>query len=407
MKSMKTILALLMSVLLLASTLTACAKSDEVLEKVEITEEKTNYVAIQVADHGTIVVELFPDIAPITVANFQKLVSENFYDGLTFHRVIKNFMIQGGDPKGNGTGGSDEEIKGEFTANGISNNLSHVRGVISMARSEEMDSASSQFFICHADSLHLDGNYAAFGRVIYGIEIVDSIASVQTNYMNNKPVKAVTITSIDFVTLKETPETFAPTTMAPEQEDFNDTLPDAPAIDDPSKIAVSEGATNYVSIEVENHGTIIVELLPDVAPITVANFKKLVGEGFYDGLIFHRVIKDFMIQGGDPEGTGMGGSDETIKGEFSANGVQNDLSHVRGVISMARNSISMDSASSQFFICHEDATSLDGQYAAFGRVIFGMDTVDSIASVETGRADKATTDVTITSMKFLDLKPQS
>ena len=148
-----------------------------------------------------------------------------------------------------------------------------------------------------------------------------------------------------------------------------------------------------VLIDVKGKGKIVVELYPDVAPITVKNFKKLVSQGFYDGLIFHRVIEGFVIQGGDPEGTGMGGSADTIKGEFSANGVKNDLKHQRGVISMARNSISMDSASSQFFIMHQDAPSLDGQYAAFGKVVYGMDVVDEIASVQTNSNDKPTEDV--------------
>ena len=149
----------------------------------------------------------------------------------------------------------------------------------------------------------------------------------------------------------------------------------------------SKEVTN-VTIEMENGGIIKLELYPDIAPITVANFVKLAKSGFYDGLIFHRVINGFMIQGGDPEGTGMGGSDETIKGEFSANGVKNDISHERGVISMARNSRSMDSASSQFFIVQEDSTYLDGQYAAFGRVTEGMDVVDEIASVATDSKDR-------------------
>ena len=120
---------------------------------------------------------------------------------------------------------------------------------------------------------------------------------------------------------------------------------------------------HHVEIEVQDYGTIAVELDGDAAPITVENFLKLAKEGFYDGLTFHRIIDGFMIQGGDPEGTGMGGSDETIKGEFSANGVENNLSHTRGAISMARNSVSMDSASSQFFIVQSDSTFLDGQYA--------------------------------------------
>lgn len=142
-----------------------------------------------------------------------------------------------------------------------------------------------------------------------------------------------------------------------------------------------------VVIELENGKNIKLELYPDKAPITVANFLKLVGEGFYDGLIFHRVIKGFMIQGGDPTGTGMGGASEKIKGEFSANGVPNDIKHVRGAVSMAR-SKHPDSASSQFFIMHEDYPYLDGQYAAFGRVTEGMDAVDEIACSETDQSDR-------------------
>ncbi|MBE6569495.1 MAG: peptidylprolyl isomerase [Ruminococcaceae bacterium] len=142
-----------------------------------------------------------------------------------------------------------------------------------------------------------------------------------------------------------------------------------------------------VQIEMENGGIIKLELYPEIAPITCENFVKLAKEGFYDGLIFHRVIGGFMIQGGDPTGTGMGGSDENIKGEFAVNGVKNSLSHKRGVISMAR-SRSYDSASSQFFICHADATYLDGQYAAFGKVIEGMDVVDEIANVKTDMNDR-------------------
>ena len=147
-----------------------------------------------------------------------------------------------------------------------------------------------------------------------------------------------------------------------------------------------------VVIEMENGSEIKLELYPEKAPITVENFLKLVGEGFYDGLIFHRLIKGFMIQGGDPEGTGSGGAKEKIKGEFRANGVPNDIRHVRGVISMARTKLP-NSASSQFFIVHEDAPHLDGQYAAFGRVVEGMETVDEIAAVKTDYNDRPITDV--------------
>ncbi|MBQ3866881.1 MAG: peptidylprolyl isomerase, partial [Clostridia bacterium] len=137
------------------------------------------------------------------------------------------------------------------------------------------------------------------------------------------------------------------------------------------------------------------------APVTVANFKKLVSQGFYNGLIFHRVIAGFMVQGGDPTGTGMGGSKETIKGEFLMNGVKNTLSHKRGVISMARTNVP-DSASSQFFICHADATFLDGQYAAFGKVVEGIETVDEIAAADTDFSDRPLRDARMKKVTFAE-----
>jgi len=145
-------------------------------------------VRIEMENGGIIDIELYPEFAPATVANFEKLVSEGFYDGIIFHRVIPGFMIQGGDPEGTGRGGSKDTIKGEFAANGFAGNtLKHTRGVISMARTMVPDSASSQFFIMHQDSPHLDGQYAAFGKVVSGIEVVDEIASVPTNFMD-KPL---------------------------------------------------------------------------------------------------------------------------------------------------------------------------------------------------------------------------
>lgn len=140
-------------------------------------------------------------------------------------------------------------------------------------------------------------------------------------------------------------------------------------------------------IEMENGKTMTLELYPEIAPITVKNFVDLAKSGFYNGLIFHRVIRGFMIQGGDPDGTGCGGPGYSIKGEFSSNGVKNDLKHTRGVISMAR-SMMPDSAGSQFFIMHEDAPHLDGQYAAFGKLTDGFGTLDEIAETPTGRGDR-------------------
>ena len=156
-----------------------------------------------------------------------------------------------------------------------------------------------------------------------------------------------------------------------------------------------------VQIEMENGGIIKIELDKDAAPVTAANFESLVKKGFYDGLIFHRVIKGFMIQGGDPTGTGCGGSGENIVGEFAMNGHQNPISHVRGVISMAR-SQNPNSASSQFFIMHADALYLDGQYAAFGKVVEGMDVVDEIADVATDYSDRPRMDMVMKKVTWID-----
>ena len=148
---------------------------DETADHTEDLLSGLHHAEIEINDYGTISLELDADTAPVSVTNFVTLAKEGFYDGLTFHRIISGFMIQGGDPLGNGTGGSDTEIKGEFSSNGVENNIAHERGVISMARSQNPDSASSQFFIMHQDSPHLDGDYAAFGHVTSGIEIVDQI----------------------------------------------------------------------------------------------------------------------------------------------------------------------------------------------------------------------------------------
>lgn len=154
-----------------------------------------NTATIEMENGKKIKIELYPDDAPLTVENFVELVNRHFYDGLIFHRVISGFMIQGGDPLGNGTGGSDKNIKGEFMANGVKNTIKHKRGVISMARSQRPDSASSQFFIMHQDAPHLDGQYAAFGKVIEGIETVDEIASVKTD-LRDKPLTPQRIKTI-------------------------------------------------------------------------------------------------------------------------------------------------------------------------------------------------------------------
>lgn len=165
-------------------------------------KDKVN-VEMNIKDYGKIILELDPTYAPITVDNFVNLVESKFYDGLTFHRVIDGFMIQGGDPNGNGTGGSKKTIKGEFSKNGVNNPLKHTRGVISMARSNDMNSASSQFFIVHKDSNHLDGEYAAFGKVKSGMDVVDNIVKDTSKFGDDKGLipkeKQVTIEYIKVI----------------------------------------------------------------------------------------------------------------------------------------------------------------------------------------------------------------
>ena len=160
-----------------------------------------HHAEIVIKDYGTIALELDADVAPITVENFAELVNKGFYNGLTFHRIISGFMIQGGDPQGTGMGGSDKEIKGEFAANGVKNSISHTRGVISMARATAYDSASSQFFIVHQDSKFLDGNYAGFGRVTSGIEIVDKICADTKVEDNNGTVLKANQPIIEKITM--------------------------------------------------------------------------------------------------------------------------------------------------------------------------------------------------------------
>ncbi|MFA7637288.1 MAG: peptidylprolyl isomerase [Monoglobales bacterium] len=200
---MKKILAILLAAMM-AVSFAACnkEKNDEVNTDTTAKQEQVperSHVLITMADGGEIKIELIPEYAPKTVENFLSLVKSGFYDGLTFHRVIEGFMIQGGDPEGTGLGGSGKYISGEFSLNGYNKNiLKHSRGVVSMARSQHPDSASSQFFIMHQDNFNLDGQYAAFGKVISGMDVVDRIAAVETDE-NDKPINDVVIKSIKII----------------------------------------------------------------------------------------------------------------------------------------------------------------------------------------------------------------
>ena len=190
---MKRLLCIALCLILLGTM--GCTSGEKNKTEEETMHSEYPIATITMKDGGVIKLELYPKIAPESVKNFISLANSKFYDGLIFHRVISGFMIQGGCPKGNGTGGPGYNIKGEFSANGVDNSLSHQRGVISMARAMAYDSAGSQFFICHADSQFLDGQYAAFGKVIEGMDVVDAIASVKTN-SQDKPLQDQVIDSI-------------------------------------------------------------------------------------------------------------------------------------------------------------------------------------------------------------------
>ena len=376
---MKKILAIAFITLFCLACFCSCGSGKETYgEKfnagigLNVKNHKLHFVEITVKNYGIITLTLDETIAPITVQNFVKLANAGFYDGLTFHRIMDGFMIQGGDPKGDGTGGSPENIKGEFAVNGVQNALPHVRGVISMARrSYPYDSASSQFFIMHKDYSGLDGSYAAFGWVTSGMEFVDAICADTPVVDNNGTVVA-----------KKQPVILSVRVVGSEDGEQNDRVAGGEtygkAFEANTGIDTTGHKLHNVEITIEKYGIITLTLDETIAPITVQNFLKLAGEGFYDGLTLHRIMEDFMIQGGDPKGNGTGGSAETIKGEFELNDFKNPLPHVRGVISMARRSDSYDSASSQFFIMHKDDAGLNGGYAAFGWVTSGMEFVDAI-----------------------------
>ena len=344
---MKRILALALMLCLAMAALGGCKKE---------TLSGKHYAEITVENYGRIVVELDADVAPITVTNFVKLVNDGFYDGVSFHRVINGFMMQGGDPDGDGIGGAEQTITGEFSSNGYTNSISHVRGTISMARAQDPNSASSQFFIVQVDSTYLDGEYAAFGRVVEGMDVVDAVCAGTPVVDSNGTVPAAYQPKMQSVRMLD-----------------NYTAPTEKPLD----LSDCLQGKHTVEIVVKDYGTIVAELDADVAPITVTNFVKLAKAGFYDGLTFHRIIEGFMVQGGDPDGNGTGGSDEEIVGEFASNGYDNNISHVRGTISMAR-AQRPNSASSQFFIVQKDSLHLDGNYAAFGTVTSGMEIVDAL-----------------------------
>ncbi len=355
---MKRIIAVLLLIVMTLPAFAACESKDGVY-----------FADIDIKDYGVIKVQLDETQAPETVENFVKLAKKGYYDGLSFHRIIDGFMMQGG------AGAETTNIVGEFSSNGYENNIKHNRGVISMARAQNNNSASSQFFIMHEDGNQLDGKYAGFGYVVDGIEIVDEICGNVIPSDGNGNVAQAKQPIINTITISRG----APIVTSSEEYNVDELCGDAEDKGD-DDLEISEpddGKAYFAEIVIEDYGTIKLQLNSKEAPITVYNFVKLADSKFYDGLTFHRIMDGFMMQGGDPEGDGTGGADNDIKGEFSQNGVKNTISHVRGVVSMARAN-DPDSASSQFFIVHEDSAFLDGQYAAFGYVVKGIEVVDSV-----------------------------
>ena len=321
-----------------------------------------------------IVLQLDADSAPITVANFISLANEGYYNGVAFSSLADGKGILSGDIKGD-----FKNIYGEFSVNYYTlNSNSHTRGAISMYRPDATDfnSASNQFFICNSDMTEFDGQFAVFGYVISGLDVLDNVTK-NVNSSKYNVIEKINIISQSDKEIQQYAQTT--TTRVTRTTSSNVFANHAGIVPDTYTKGVKADADHpIVCITVKNVGKITLQLDGTQAPITVANFISLIEDGFYNGLTFHRIIDGFMIQGGDPEGTGRGGSGTNIVGEFSANGVNNTISHTRGVISMAR-SQDMNSASSQFFICDADSPHLDGQYAAFGYVLKGMNVVDYIA----------------------------
>ena len=447
----------------------------------DVTGRNTATVEIKVKGFGTITLLLDATTAPVTVENFLSLVRSGFYDGLTFHRVMSDFMIQGGDPNGDGTGNSDKTIYGEFSTNGYKDNdLSHKKGVISMARkSYPNDSASCQFFICNADaSESLDGKYAAFGYVLNGLNVVDAITEYTVPFtdaysgtIEDKSKQAVIekititddleVTTVSHATvngegelvLKLSNGTALPPVAVPENPEqlafksatlsgsrlklsindgyavnsavipviYGDTTGAVASINFECHLIITVGETKYdlgkvyyptvpaeemtpegasdlavrdlegrnyaiVEIKFRGYGKVSVLLDATAAPKTVSNFLKLTKSGYYNGLKIHGAISGIMMEGGIGEG-----ELEPIFGEFSKNGYSgNDLSHKRGVISMAVGS-EPDSATSGFFICATDLSEyFDGSSAAFGYVTDGMNIVDEIIKLTSGYASSST-----------------
>ncbi len=463
----KKMLALAVCGLTAASMLTACGKTfttttDE-SSKITIGESTTeskpaenveimNYTApengdtiveINFKDYGTVKIRLFPEYAQSACDNFTQLIEKGYYDGLTFHRIIKDFMIQGGDPMGNGTGG--ESVWGGKFDGGVNPALAHVTGALAYANSGSTATNGSQFYIVTGEqnitddvftgyegygysftenqkkiykekggTPFLDGNYTVFGQVIDGLDVIFKIQYTATD-ANDKPLNDVVMESVKLTKYNGEPIKWT----------LSDYDYDNPEDAVPLNFTAPEEGDEIIVINFKDYGTVKFRLFPEVSPKGVENFVELAKSGYYDGLTFHRIIEDFMIQGGDPEGTGMGG-ESTWGGSFDG-GKYYNLIHAAGAVAYA-NSGSTSTNGSQFYIVtgevYDDAGMdslasskyffrdtvkdiyktaggtpfLDGGYTVFGQVIDGLDVIFEIQKVETDANDKPVNDVIMESV---------
>ncbi|MBO5343992.1 MAG: peptidylprolyl isomerase [Ruminococcus sp.] len=406
-------------------------------------ENGDTIVEINFKDYGTVKIRLFPEYAATACDNFTQLVEKGYYDGLTFHRIIQDFMIQGGDPNGNGTGG--ESVWGGKFDGGTNPALAHVTGALAYANSGSTATNGSQFYIVTGDQVitdemlanfeslgysltdnqkaiykqaggtpFLDGNYTVFGQVIDGLDVIFKIQYTATD-ASDKPLEDVVMESV-----KLTKYNGEEIKWYLSDYDYDDPLDAVPL-----NFTAPEEGDEIVVINFKDYGTVKFRLFPEASPKGVENFVELAKSGYYDGLTFHRIIQDFMIQGGDPQGTGMGG-ESTWGGSFDG-GKYYNLIHAAGAVAYA-NSGSTATNGSQFYIVtgevYDDESFgsleasgykfrdtvkdiystqggtpfLDGSYTVFGQVIDGLDIIFEIQGVETDESDKPVEDVIMESV---------
>ncbi|MBQ6944192.1 MAG: peptidylprolyl isomerase [Ruminococcus sp.] len=464
----KQLLAIAVCGITAASMLTACGKTFTTTEtsgdsssKITIGEESSkpaenveimNYTApqngdtiveINFKDYGTVKLRLFPEYAERACENFTQLIEKGYYDGLTFHRIIKDFMIQGGDPAGNGTGG--ESVWGGKFDGGVNPALAHVTGALAYANSGSTATNGSQFYIVTGEqgigddlfaayegygysftenqkavykekggAPFLDGNYTVFGQVIDGLDVIFNIQYTATD-SNDKPLEDVVMESV-----KLTKYNGEPIKWTLDEYNYSNPL-DA----EPLNFTAPKEGDEIVVINFKDYGTVKFRVFPEVVSKASENFLELAKSGYYDGLTFHRIIKDFMIQGGDPQGTGMGG-ESTWGGSFdggkaynlihaagavayansgstATNGSQfyivtGEIYDTAGLEAYAQSGLKFGKAASEIYTTQGGTPFLDGNYTVFGQVIDGLDVVFEIQETATDENDKPLEDVVMESV---------